>query len=63
MNAPKDPKKGSKPKPVSSEGADQKRAARNVAKLRAKLSEALDDPNMREQIVHAMRSMMYEDKT
>ncbi len=41
--------------------ADGRRAAQNVAKIRDKLSAAMDDPQMREQLLRAMRSMMYED--
>jgi hypothetical protein len=64
-----DKKKAKKPVPavpalkVEATSADDKRAARNVAQIREKLSTALDDPQMREQIVRAMRSLMYEDKT
>ncbi len=41
---------------------DDRRAARNVAQVRDKLTAALDDPMMREQIVRAMRGLIYEDK-
>ncbi len=52
-------------KPTPPQGTidiDERRAARNVAKIRERLSEAMDDPQMREQIVRAMRSLMYEDE-
>jgi hypothetical protein len=51
-----------KPPVMKVEGVDARRAARNVDKLRAKLTAALDDPNMRDQMVRAMREMMNEDK-
>ena len=50
------------PPQVTSAADDERRAARNVAKIRERLSEAMDDPKMREQIVRAMRSLMYEDE-
>ena len=52
--------KSAKPPVLKIEGADDRRAARNIAKLRAKLTAALDDPNMRDQMVRAMREMMNE---
>jgi NADH/NAD ratio-sensing transcriptional regulator Rex len=57
--------KGGKPKtPTTVDNSiDKRRAAYNVTKLRKKLSNALGDPQMREQILRAMRSLMYEDKT
>lgn len=61
--------KGKKPpkKPLAlkmdTSGVDGKRAARNVAFIREKISKALDDPNKREGIVRAMRSMLNEEKT
>jgi len=55
--------KGPKKLAAVDESIDERRAARNVAKIKEKLSTAMDDPQMREQIVRAMRSLMYEDKT
>ncbi len=55
--------KGTKKPAAVDESIDERRAARNVAKIKEKLSTAMDDPQMREQIVRAMRSLMYEDKT
>jgi hypothetical protein len=49
--------------PLQIDGASDKRAARNVEHLRNKLSSAMDDPHMREQIVRAMRQLMNEDKS
>ena len=46
---------------ISVETVFEKRAARNVDKIRAKLSAAMDDPQMREQIVRAMRDLINED--
>ena len=44
-------------------GADDEIAAqRRVALLRHKLTKAMDDPLMRDQIVKAIRSMMTEEK-
>lgn len=48
---------------VAAHTADEKRAARNVANIRNKLSAAMDDPHMREQIVRAMRSLINEGKS
>lgn len=63
----KDPKKGAgKDKKVpapANTGVDERRAARNVDRIREKLSTAMDDPHMREQIVRAMRSLINEDKS
>ncbi len=47
---------------VVAETRDEKRAARNVAKIRNKLATAMEDPHMREQIVRAMRNLINEDK-
>ncbi len=60
---PKKPAPSAPPLLVDAATVDERRAARNVAKIREKLSTAMDDPQMREQIVCAMRSLMYEDKT
>jgi len=60
---PKKPAPAIPPLVIDAATADERRAARNVAKIREKLSTAMDDPQMREQIVRAMRSLMYEDKT
>lgn len=46
---------------MTTTGTDGRRAAQNVAKIREKLSAAMDDPQMRDQLLRAMRSMMYED--
>lgn len=54
---------GPKIPPLQVDGASDKRAARNVEKLRNKLSSAMDDPHMREQIVRAMRQLINEDKS
>lgn len=59
----KDTPKPAKPPVLKIEGVDDRRAARNIDKLKAKLTAALDDPQMREQMVRAMREMMNEDKT
>lgn len=59
----KDTLKAAKPPVLKIEGADGRRAARNIDKLKAKLTAALDDPQIREQMVRAMREMMNEDKT
>lgn len=58
----KDEKTKKSAPPLTATAADEKRAARNVAKIRERLSNAMDDPKMREQIVRAMRSLMYEDE-
>ena len=63
----KKPGKGGGPKkpalpPVEFDAADNRRAASNVAKIRERLAEAMDDPQKREQIVRAMRSLMQEDE-
>jgi hypothetical protein len=50
------------PKDKAPSGTDERRAARNVEKLKQKLSAALDDPLKREQIVRAMRTMMEDEK-
>jgi hypothetical protein len=54
--------KGKKPPEPKIDTSD-KRAARNVEKLKNKLSSAMDDPHMREQIMRAMRQLINEDKT
>jgi hypothetical protein len=41
---------------------DEVAAQRRVALLRHKLTKAMDDPLMRDQIVKAIRSMMIEEK-
>jgi hypothetical protein len=41
---------------------DEAGAGRRTALLRHKLTRAMDDPLMRDQIVRAIRSMMTEDK-
>jgi hypothetical protein len=50
------------PPQITANTPDEKRAARNVAKIRERLSEAMDDPQMREQIVNAVRRLMHEDE-
>lgn len=47
---------------IATDAPDDKRAARNVAKIRQRLATAMDDPAMRDQIVRAMRSLIYEDE-
>ena len=42
--------------------ADTRRAQLRVAKMRDKLRKAMDDPEMRKQMVNAMRMMMQDDK-
>ncbi|MGE3332471.1 MAG: hypothetical protein AB7I36_02420 [Rhodospirillaceae bacterium] len=51
---------GKTPPPPAAE--DDTAAQRRVALLRHKLTKAMDDPLMRDQIVKAIRSMMIEDK-
>ncbi len=51
---------GKTPPPPAAE--DDTAAQRRVALLRHKLTKAMDDPLMRDQIVKAIRSMMSEDK-
>ena len=41
--------------------AETKRAQMRVAKTRDKLSKALEDPEMRQQMVEAIRRMMHKD--
>ena len=41
---------------------DTKRTQRRVAKVRDKLSRAMADPDMRKQMVAAIRKMMAEEK-
>ena len=58
----KKPDKGKPPAlQMAVTSVDGRRAAQNVAKIREKLSAAMDDPQMRGQLLRAMRSMMYED--
>ncbi|MGE3475755.1 MAG: hypothetical protein AB7H70_08095 [Rhodospirillaceae bacterium] len=57
----KDKGKG-KSKPPPPAAADDTAAQRRVALLRHKLTKAMDDPLMRDQIVKAIRSMMIEGK-
>jgi hypothetical protein len=62
---PKKPKgKGkSPPGPLAPKDAgDETAARRRVAFLRHKLTKAMDDPLMRDQIVKAIRSMMTDEK-
>lgn len=61
---PKKPKgKGKAPPAPPADGADDDAAARKrVAILRHKLTKAMDDPLMRDQIVKAIRSMMNEGR-
>ncbi len=55
--------KGGPPAANESAAADEETAAqRRVALLRHKLTKAMDDPLMRDQIVKAIRSMMVEEK-
>jgi hypothetical protein len=42
--------------------AETRRTQRRVAKTRDKLSKALEDPDMREQMVAAIRAMMQKDR-
>lgn len=54
--------KGKAPPPPIADPADDKSAARRVALLRHKLTKAMDDPLMRDQIVKAIRTMMTDGK-
>lgn len=54
--------KDGKAPPPPAEAEDDAAAQRRVAFLRHKLTQAMDDPLRREQIVAAIRSMMIEDK-
>jgi hypothetical protein len=47
---------------ITADTPDERRAARNVAKIRTKLAEAMEDPHMREQIARAMRQLINEEK-
>lgn len=58
--AKKNKGKSKAPPPPAAE--DDGAAQRRVALLRHKLTKAMDDPLMRDQIVKAIRSMMIEDK-
>ena len=49
------------PLQMTADTADERRAARNVAQIRNKLSAAMEDPHVREQIVRAMRNLLHED--
>ncbi|MHB1204508.1 MAG: hypothetical protein ACYCZX_02990 [Rhodospirillaceae bacterium] len=51
-------KDGAKPK--AKPAAPKKGAEKRVAQLRNKLTEAMQDPLMRDQIVRAIRAMMQE---
>jgi hypothetical protein len=58
-----DKKPPAPPAEKADEAADDEIAAqRRVALLRHKLTKAMDDPLMRDQIVRAIRSMMVEEK-
>ncbi|MBX7199074.1 MAG: hypothetical protein K1X51_06815 [Rhodospirillaceae bacterium] len=52
-------KKSDKPAQGAAKGSDKK-AERRVAQLRDKLTDAMQDPLTREQIVRAIRAMMQE---
>lgn len=56
--------KGRKPPANDTEvfDAETKRAQRRVARTRDKLTKALEDPEMRKQMVEAIRQMMHRDK-
>jgi hypothetical protein len=60
--AKKDKGKGKAPPPAPPPAENDFAAQRRVALLRHKLTKAMDDPLMRDQIVKAIRSMMTEDK-
>lgn len=54
-------KKGGKPaKAPAGEAKTDKGAARRVEQLKGKLTEAMRDPLMRDQIVRAIRAMLHE---
>lgn len=57
--------KGRKPPPAANDtevfDAATKRAQKRVAKTRDKLAKALEDPEMRQQMVEAIRRMMNKD--
>ena len=50
----------SKTSTTSDDGGDERKSARRVALMRNKLTEAMQDPITRDQIVKAIRSMMQE---
>lgn len=54
--------KGSDKKTPPPAADDETAARRRVALLKHKLTKAMDDPLMRDQIVKAIRSMMAEEK-
>jgi hypothetical protein len=58
--APKEhpPKAPKEQKPIADEAEGDKAAARRVALMRNKLTDAMEDPLMRSQIVAAIRTMM-----
>jgi hypothetical protein len=60
--AKKDKGKNKTPPAPPPAADDDTAAGRRVALLRHKLTKAMDDPLMRDQIVKAIRSMMIEDK-
>ncbi len=67
-NAPKGKRKakGSKPVKVGKSAVvvpldDDARAAKRITLARAKLSEAMKDPELRDQLVRAIRTMVRED--
>ena len=53
-------KKKDGPKTKAKPAAEKKGAEKRVAHLRNKLTEAMQDPLMRDQIVRAIRAMMQE---
>ena len=62
---PKPPKTPKTPKAANELevfDAETKRSQRRIAKARDKITKALDDPEMRAQIVAAMRRMINEGK-
>jgi len=59
---PKAKQKAKAAPPVAASGSDDVAAQRRVAFLRHKLTKAMDDPLMRDQIVKAFRTMINEEK-
>lgn len=59
---PKGKSKGKSVAPDPPEEADEAAARRRVSLLRHKLTRAMEDPLMRDQIVRAIRSMLTEGK-
>ena len=55
-------KKPLAPKPAPDASASEKNAERRVAVLRNRLTQAMEDPLMRDQIVRAIRTMMTEER-